>query len=247
MTEKPQDSFSAAAKSIARHVPGAKRIHESFLSWRSQRDFSTSGDYWERRYTNGGNSGAGSYGQLAEHKAEVLNEFVSDHDIHNVIELGVGDGHQLSLARYPSYVGFDVSSEAVRICRERFADDATKRFLLLDDYTEDRAELTLSLDVIYHLVEDDVFDAHMRLLFDSSTRYVAIYASNYESKTSTAHVRHREFTRWIGEHRPDWTLERCIKNPFPYDPTDNGGGSFADFYFYESPPKGRPENTGESG
>ena len=38
--------------------------------------FPGSASYWELRYRNGGTSGAGSYGRLAEFKAEVLNEFV---------------------------------------------------------------------------------------------------------------------------------------------------------------------------
>jgi hypothetical protein len=35
-----------------------------------------------------------------------------------------------------------------------------------------RAELGLSLEVIFHLVEDDVFDVYMRHLFASATRFV---------------------------------------------------------------------------
>lgn len=34
-------------------------------------------NYWENRYKSGGNSGAGSYSNLAEFKAEIINEFVA--------------------------------------------------------------------------------------------------------------------------------------------------------------------------
>ena len=35
--------------------------------------FTTSNEYWEQRYKTGGNSGAGSYNRLAEHKADIIN------------------------------------------------------------------------------------------------------------------------------------------------------------------------------
>ena len=49
-----------------------------------------------------------------------------------------------------------------------------------------RADLTLSLDVIYHLVEDDVFVSAMRALFDKAARFVVIYASNQDADVTLA-------------------------------------------------------------
>jgi SAM-dependent methyltransferase len=92
--------------------------------------FTGSVDYWERRYQKGGTSGAGSYNHLAEFKAKFLNDFVAEHHVASVIELGCGDGAQLRLARYPAYVGVDVSVRAVEICRAAFENDATKTFVL---------------------------------------------------------------------------------------------------------------------
>ena len=86
--------------------------------------------YWEGRYAGGGTSGAGSYGALAEFKAELLNAFVKDKSVKSVIEFGCGDGHQLSLASYPKYIGLDVSKTAIELCTERFRDDSDKRFAL---------------------------------------------------------------------------------------------------------------------
>ena len=70
------------------------------------------------------------------------------------MEFGCGDGNQLSLADYPSYVGLDVSKTAVRLCQRRFADDLSKSFFLYDSACfTDRAglftaDLAVSLDVI---------------------------------------------------------------------------------------------------
>jgi SAM-dependent methyltransferase len=190
--------------------------------------------YWEARYAEGGNSGVGSYGKFAAFKADVLNRFVLEHAVRDVIEFGCGDGGQLARAKYLRYVGFDVSETAVRLCQEKFSDDATRSFKLLRDYAGERAELTLSLDVIYHLVEDAVFDDYMRRLFNASTRYVAIYASNSATVDgdSSPHVRHRVFTDWVAAQLPDWRLVSRVPNAYPYR-GDYREGSFADFYIFE--------------
>ena len=189
--------------------------------------------YWDARYAAGGSSGDGSYRALAAFKAEVLNAFVAQRGVRSVIEYGCGDGNQLRLAHYPRYLGFDVSRRAVERCRTLFAGDAAKSFALLSDYDGQRADLTLSLDVIYHLVEDDVFDDHMARLFDSADRFVGIYSSN-EAETDDAppHVRRRRFTDWVEAHRPDWTLAEFLRNRYPYD-GDTRTGSWSDFFFYE--------------
>ena len=86
--------------------------------------FIGSKNYWIERYDSGGNSGDGSYGKLAEFKAEILNEFVQQNNIKTIIEYGSGDGNQLTLAEYPSYTGFDVSPKALSLCREKFLNDS---------------------------------------------------------------------------------------------------------------------------
>ena len=55
--------------------------------------------------------------------------------------------------------------------------------------------MLLSLDVIYQLVEDEVFERHMRQLFSASHRFVIIYSSNFAQPPDSAepHVEHREF------------------------------------------------------
>jgi hypothetical protein len=199
--------------------------------------FSGSHEYWEGRYAEGGHSGAGSYGKFAEFKAEILNAFVADHAVGSVIEHGCGDGNQLSLAAYPEYLGLDVSSTAIEQCRARFADDPTKSFRLADAYDQEVADLGLSLDVIYHLVEDPVFHAYMNRLFDSSRKYVIVYASDTDAPPTepVPHVRHRNFTRWVKESRPDWRHVKTIPNRYPYE-GDDQTGSFADFFIFERMP-----------
>jgi hypothetical protein len=196
--------------------------------------FPGSEEYWEKRYKAGGNSGSGSFHKLAQFKAEVLNNFVKDKEIKTVIEFGCGDGNQLKLFEFPSYLGFDVSKEAISLCSKIFSHDDTKMFKLMKEYANETAQLTLSLDVIYHLVEDSVFIKYMERLFDSSTNYIIIYSSNtdLQGKFQAAHVKHRKFSTWIEQNKPEWKLIQFIPNKFPYS-KDKHRGSFADFHIYE--------------
>lgn len=197
--------------------------------------FENSKQYWETRYRKNKNSGAGSYGRLADFKAAFLNDFVDKEDIELVVEYGCGDGNQLSLAHYPEYIGLDVSPTAVELCQEKFKEDPTKEFYTVSEFQSKdlQADLVLSLDVIYHLVEDKVFESYMTDLFATSTKYVIIYSSNYNDH-SDLHVRSRKFTDWIDQHRSEqWTLKTHIKNKYPFNKKDKKNTSWADFYVYE--------------
>ena len=178
-------------------------------------------------------SGSGSYNKFAQFKAEILNAFVHEKNISSVIEYGCGDGNQLSLMAYPNYIGFDISQNAISRCADRFANDSSKSFKLVQDYDGEIAELTISLDVIYHLVEDDVFIDHIKRLFDSSEKYVVIYSSdtNENPEGEITHVRHRKFSDWVSKNKPEWELVETIGNKYPSG-GGNDGGSAADFYIY---------------
>lgn len=195
--------------------------------------FKGSAHYWDDRYRKGMTSGYGSYNELADFKAQFLNEFVTAHGVSTVIEFGCGDGNQLSLAQYQDYIGVDVSANALQRCRERFAGDATKRFVHASDYAGESAELALSLDVIYHLVEDEVYVEYMRRLFGASGRFVIIFSSDYDgsNEVRAPHVRHRRFSDWVAENATDWTLIETCKNPYPHTGVINEG-SLADFFVY---------------
>ena len=89
-----------------------------------------------------------------------VNSFVDKHSIASVIEFGSGDGNQLSLANYDRYLGYDVSPEAIKACEAKFSDRQQWQFKSLSEYDGEKMHLGLSLDVIFHLIEDDVFKAH---------------------------------------------------------------------------------------
>ena len=193
-----------------------------------------SGTYWEERYAGGDTSGSGSYGKLAKFKADFLNDFTTKKQIESVIEFGSGDGNQASLFEFKKYIGFDVSANAIAKCQERFREDTTKQFLPLQQYNGEQADLTVSLDVIYHLVENEVYEDYMKRLFSAATRYVIVYSSNDETLNSTQpHIRHRKFTDWVAINASEWELKEIVKNIYPYQKDNPDETSCADFYIFQ--------------
>jgi hypothetical protein len=180
-------------------------------------------EYWIDRYQSGGDSGQGSRGLLATHKAEVINDFIILNVVETIIDWGCGDGY-LPLINIP-YIGFDVSEEALIMARSR-PYNKDKEYFLLQEYAGQTADLTLSLDVIFHLVEDEVYHEHMRRLFKTSNKYVIIYSSNFEAR-HVGSERRRKFTDWTCEYLPlRWRQIDYIKNRYPTK-------TYSDFYIYE--------------
>jgi SAM-dependent methyltransferase len=216
-----------------------RRLAKKAKRWLAGSPFQGSEQYWIERYEAGRTSGAGSYNELAEFKAEVINAFVADNRIDSVMEFGCGDGNQLRLANYPDYTGFDVSPRAVALCRDIFRGDDSKRFLLMEEYAGQSAQLALSLDVVYHLVEDETYASYMKTLFAAAERFVIVYSSNSEHQEpgQARHVRHRMFTEWVDANMPHWTLTEHLANRYPQSAPD-AQGSLADFYFYRKRPVG---------
>jgi hypothetical protein len=215
-------------REIIRPLPGVRRI--SLL--RQRISYGDSAHFWEGAYARGGTSGEGSYGALAQDKSRYLNELVRARAVRSVIEFGCGDGNQLSLAEYPSYIGLDVSRTAIGLCQRRFSGDPAKSFFLYDGtcFTDQAgvftADLAISLDVVYHLTEDAVFEAYLRHLFAAAGRLVVIYSTNMELGGTAPHVRHRRFTPWIEANCPGWSLADVTRGLS----TEPGR---ADFYRYE--------------
>ena len=224
-------SFKALIKSIPIFGALAKNIFGNKNP--SNEEFPGSADYWENRYAEGGNSGSGSYNRLAKFKAEIINGFVDRNNIRKVIEYGCGDGNQLELANYPSYLGIDVSETVLGQCEVRFKSDLTKDFSISNTLTNKhlKADLVLSLDVIFHLVEQEVFEAYMNDVFLSSEKFVIVFSTNFD-RDHNYHERDRKFTNWVEQNISGWDMIEHIPNRFPFDPQDPNNTSEADFFIY---------------
>jgi hypothetical protein len=121
-----------------------------------------------------------------------------------------------------------------------YGDDPSKQFLVArPDGDYGTFDLALSLEVLFHLVDDEVFETYMQTLCRSASRLLVIFASNGDPLGGTApwgsHIRHRRFTDWMERKEPRWKLTDVIPNRFPYR-RDGGieSGCFADFYIYRS-------------
>jgi len=186
--------------------------------WLSRRE---SGRFWNSHYRLGGTSGPGSSGALASYKANFVNRFVEEHGIQSVVDFGCGDGAQLSLLKCPVYIGLDVSNVALTRCIQKFESDDSKSFfiyqpeLFVDKGSVFRSEMAISLDVIFHLVEDRTYEFYMRQLFDSAQRFVVIYSSNLnDSSGQPRYSRHREIVKWVTNNRQDWGVNSNPANPY---------------------------------
>lgn len=208
-----------------------KVLHVARQVWQLAR-FRNSTHYWNERYRLGGDSGAGSYGEVARFKADFMNRFVAETGANTVLEFGCGDGAQLSLATYSNYLGLDISDTAVAMCTRKFSDEPSRSFMwyqweharTVSRYLS--ADLTLSQDVIYHLVEDEVFESYMCIMFAASRRYAVFFSSDKDEPSRHPHVRHRNFTKHARERHQEFDLVHVEPNPHP-------GLTFAKFYVFE--------------
>jgi SAM-dependent methyltransferase len=174
-------------------------------------------NYWENRYKSGGDSGAGSYGEYAKHKAEIINDYINKYNIKTISDFGCGDGNQISLfTGYENYMGYDISSYALYLCHEKFKDNKKMSFCsLISDLPE--ADLCLSLDVLYHIIDEKEYEEYLSLLFSKSKKHVLIFSSNHTDNKhllgkTTCPIFHRKITEWIGEKHDNFILVEEVEN-----------------------------------
>ena len=98
-------------------------------------------------------------------------------------------------------------------------------------FINEKTDLLLSLDVIYHLIEDEVYDRYINNIVNHGSPNIIIYSANYESSDKFAtHVRPRKFTenKTLSEK---YNLVTIIKNKYPS--TNHKKGSFSDWYIFK--------------
>lgn len=230
--QRPQPRFRALRNGV-KAIPLLGPVARWAKAALDRGAFTTSGAYWEERYAKKGDSGAGSYGRLAEFKANVINEFVRQHAIQSIIEFGCGDGAQLQLALYPQYVGVDISPTIIDVCRQKFKNVPNFQFFVAGQSGYgDKYDLSISIDVLYHLVEDDVFEAYMQELFRCAEKFVIIYSSDGDGPPGDTHVKHRPVRSYVSSRFPDWSFLQHVPNAYPFDPASPDDTSWADFFIF---------------
>jgi SAM-dependent methyltransferase len=168
-------------------------------------------------------SGVGSYGIFADYKAQFINSFIDNNQILTMCELGCGDGNQLALFRPIEYYGYDISPVVIRENIKKYSGNNYFFSTDINDFLARKYDLTLSLDVIYHLIEDDVFEEYMINLFKLSYKFVIIYSPN-EDKNFGNHVKYRNFMKNISD---DFELVSQFDNPL------KGSETQSDFFLFK--------------
>ena len=170
-------------------------------------------NYWNERYKNGGNSGAGSYNEEAMLKASFINTWIKNLDIKTITEIGTGDGNNAMMYDVKmSYCGYDISSEAIKLSETRFNKHRNRLFYLFTDkeeYIDYDAKLCLCLDVWYHLINDSVFEELCQKLFvKGNWKYIIIYsfeANPFPNQKAGQHIKYRDVLSKVAEF-PNWEL-----------------------------------------
>jgi 2-polyprenyl-3-methyl-5-hydroxy-6-metoxy-1,4-benzoquinol methylase len=181
-------------------------------------------NYWEKRYINGGNSGPGSYNASAAYKASVINNYIDKLNIRTISDYGCGDGNQISLLTgFEIYHGYDISSYIIDKNVVKFKDRNNMFFYKnVEDLPE--SDLTMSLDVLYHVSRMSDFVDYLTRLFDKSKKHVLIFSTdrNAENQSEESYIYLRKFTDWVEANIPGFRLVEMLE-----------GGAGVNFYLYE--------------
>lgn len=189
--------------------------------------------YWDDRYKNGGNSGSGSTGKLLEWKIETINNIVSELEISSICDIGCGDGKLSNSFEGKDYKGYDISEEAIKICKEKYPSIS---FNTLDSSTYiEPAELSMSIDVIFHCTTESEIINHLHIL-NSSKKYILIYGYNHKIEPGeiwAPHYQPSDFLRIIKSNFKNWKLIKKINQNYPVLEYGKNKGSLSDFYLFE--------------
>ena len=170
----------------------------------------TTANFWNERYKSGGNSGTGSYGRAADWKAEYVNNVLLEYNVRSILDFGCGDGNQLSLLNLNGiqYTGLDVSTHILEQNTRKFPQHTFKTF---DPALKDRADLCLSMEVIFHLMTDEEYNSYMFKLQEAADKLILIFSSYDENGPKFPHVRHHDFRKDIGAN-----FKLINQKPYPF-------------------------------
>src|ERR1051326_1991766 len=125
--------------------------------------------FWNKRYSEGGNSGAGSYGPTLEKKLGWLSKL----EVNSISEIGCGDFNfgwrLLKLFPKASYFGTDISD----IIINRLTDTYPQYTFKLGDEIPP-ADLVLCVDVLLHVIDDAEVEPLLQKLEKAWTKYLVI-------------------------------------------------------------------------
>ena len=112
---------------------------------------------------------------------------------------------------FKNYFGLDVSQTSIKLCKEQYAGDSSKSFMLYDPAFFARvgnfvkSDVTLSSEVLFHLVEEDVFHKYLNDLFSMAKKAVIIISTDHSDNTNCPrHIKHRVFSDYVSKTFTEW-------------------------------------------
>jgi len=172
----------------------------------------SSHQYWADRYlhTNFQNSsGNGRLKFRLSYKAKMLNKIFKTYEITKVADFGCGDGLLASKLKITKYYGIEINSEIVDNLKNKFLGKNEFEFSTkFESQWRNKIDASISVDVIFHLIEEDVYQKYMNELFFADAKYVVIRAYNHKSQGTgrNSHILHREFLNTIKKYFPNYNL-----------------------------------------
>ena len=164
------------------------------------------------------------------YKAGLINRVIRERGIRSIIQLGCGDGNQLKYLEVDQYIGLDISKVAIERCVANHGSNMKRSFIWYDpEHFCDplhilSADCAMSLDVLFHLIEDEVFARYIHNLFSCGGRYVIIYGLDQQmTKSVHVSVRYRKYTEYIAKNVQGFRLVFQVASK----------GKFGDFHLYE--------------
>ncbi|MCZ7355869.1 MAG: methyltransferase domain-containing protein [Candidatus Methanoperedens sp.] len=132
-------------------------------------------NYWDKRYSSGGGSGEGSIGEYRDFKWEVITQYVPKID--NVLDIGCGDLSFWEGRDCEHYTGVDISPNIIEKNRKNkphwnFMISNSEKKLNL------KSDLGICNDVLFHIMDDAIFEKILNNLCEYSKKYIFIFTWN---------------------------------------------------------------------
>ena len=170
--------------------------------------------FWCDRYRDGySDPSTNLYGDF-------LPQFLTARKLSTVLDYGSGDGHQTRffLPACPVYVGIDPSSHAIEQCKARMTRMprrsttffVTMKEWMSSEWAHSTWDVTLSLNVLPFLDEDEVRVGYLAQLFSWSHLYVVICYP----LSQRASRRRADMMEWITTSCPGWRLQQRAEPGF---------------------------------
>lgn len=159
-------------------------------------------------------------GEAAQEKADFVNRIIEEFRPRTIIDWGCGDGEVIKRLHLniSKYYGVEISPFMVLKLSKKFNRDfcrfsSPKKARNL----KWRGELSMSLDVMFHLVNPIEYREYLANLFGTSDQLVLIKSPDETRNGMNRHVLYRKWTPDVAKLFPSWKLVRNVEDWYLYE------------------------------